>query len=193
METNEEFAKFVELIPFPAWLTDPSGTLVYANQAMLKRLDSTQIQIAGLHWLSFVQPPERARLETFWQARLESKSVGRTNVNLPYSVDHADIVELTCFYPKTDNVEHVWVFAAHDTVKLTHDYEATVEDLRATLNFVPAHTWYANAQGALTWVNDRFADFLVSLKTTISDEVSTLTQIGNRILSLCIQKIVQKA
>src|SRR5260370_16347622 len=32
--------------------------------------------------------------------------------------------------------------------------------LQATLNMIPAHTWYALASGALTFVSDRTADYL---------------------------------
>jgi PAS domain S-box-containing protein len=34
------------------------------------------------------------------------------------------------------------------------------EPLQATLNLIPAHTWYANSSGALTFVNNRCAEFL---------------------------------
>src|SRR5579864_6428290 len=36
----------------------------------------------------------------------------------------------------------------------------TNEPLQATLNLIPAHTWYANSSGALTFVNRRCAEFL---------------------------------
>src|SRR5882757_315185 len=32
--------------------------------------------------------------------------------------------------------------------------------LRATLNVIPAYTWYAGPSGALTFVNERLADYL---------------------------------
>jgi len=32
--------------------------------------------------------------------------------------------------------------------------------LRATLDVIPAYTWYANPSGALTFVNQRCADYL---------------------------------
>jgi hypothetical protein len=32
--------------------------------------------------------------------------------------------------------------------------------LQATLNVIPAHTWYAGPSGALTFVNTRIADYL---------------------------------
>src|ERR1700690_3305985 len=38
--------------------------------------------------------------------------------------------------------------------------EALRTQLRASLNLIPAHTWYATASGALTYVNDRCADYL---------------------------------
>src|ERR1700747_963930 len=33
-------------------------------------------------------------------------------------------------------------------------------ELRATLNLIPAHTWYARPSGALAFVNERCADYL---------------------------------
>ena len=35
-----------------------------------------------------------------------------------------------------------------------------VAQLQATLNVIPAHTWYAAPSGALTFVNKRTADYL---------------------------------
>jgi len=35
-----------------------------------------------------------------------------------------------------------------------------VEQLQATLNVIPAYTWYADPTGALTFVNKRHADYL---------------------------------
>src|SRR5690242_1229304 len=32
--------------------------------------------------------------------------------------------------------------------------------LQATLNLIPAHTWFANASGALTFLNERGCDYL---------------------------------
>jgi PAS domain-containing protein len=33
-------------------------------------------------------------------------------------------------------------------------------ELRATLNLIPAHTWYADPSGALTFVNERLSNYL---------------------------------
>lgn len=36
--------------------------------------------------------------------------------------------------------------------------QAREAQLRATLDVIPAYTWYANPSGALTFVNERHAD-----------------------------------
>ena len=39
-----------------------------------------------------------------------------------------------------------------------HGHSPLAEQLKATLNIVPAHTWYAMPNGALAFVNERSAD-----------------------------------
>src|ERR1700757_907111 len=41
-----------------------------------------------------------------------------------------------------------------------HQNPPLVEQLQATLNIIPAHAWYALPNGALTFVNERTADYL---------------------------------
>ncbi len=41
-----------------------------------------------------------------------------------------------------------------------HEHSPLEEQLKATLNIVPAHTWYALPNGALAFVNERSADYL---------------------------------
>jgi len=45
-------------------------------------------------------------------------------------------------------------------VKTLRKYPPLEEQLRATLNVIPAYTWYADPSGALTFVNGRTADYL---------------------------------
>src|SRR5580700_2039660 len=48
-------------------------------------------------------------------------------------------------------------FNVNGALQQTSPLEA---QLQATLNIVPAHTWYALPTGALTFVNERTADYL---------------------------------
>src|SRR5271169_310830 len=47
-----------------------------------------------------------------------------------------------------------------DEVEKAEERPSFVTDLQATLNVVPAHTWYAASSGGLTFVNKRTADYL---------------------------------
>jgi PAS domain S-box-containing protein len=47
-----------------------------------------------------------------------------------------------------------------DAGKKAEDQPGYVAQLQATLNVIPAHTWYASASGGLTFVNKRTADYL---------------------------------
>jgi PAS domain-containing protein len=41
-----------------------------------------------------------------------------------------------------------------------HQHSPFEAQLQATLNLIPAHAWYAGPNGALTFVNERTADYL---------------------------------
>jgi hypothetical protein len=47
------------------------------------------------------------------------------------------------------------------TILSASEQQSSLEaQLQATLNVIPAHTWYAGPSGALTFVNTRIADYL---------------------------------
>jgi PAS domain-containing protein len=47
-----------------------------------------------------------------------------------------------------------------DAGEKAEDESGYVAQLQATLNVIPAHTWYASPSGGLTFVNKRTADYL---------------------------------
>jgi PAS domain-containing protein len=47
-----------------------------------------------------------------------------------------------------------------DAGKKAEDHPGYVAQLQATLNVIPAYTWYASPSGGLTFVNKRTADYL---------------------------------
>src|SRR5580700_445138 len=52
------------------------------------------------------------------------------------------------------------VAASLDVNGVLHRHPPPGAELQATLNIVPAYTWYALPNGALTFVNERSADYL---------------------------------
>src|SRR5258705_3902796 len=49
---------------------------------------------------------------------------------------------------------------AHTTFDAAQPPVRVEPQLQATLNLIPAHTWYANASGELTFLNERGSDYL---------------------------------
>jgi formate hydrogenlyase transcriptional activator len=52
------------------------------------------------------------------------------------------------------------VVTGFDVDGVLHQHSSLEAQLQATLNIVPAYTWYAQPNGALTFVNERTADYL---------------------------------
>lgn len=51
------------------------------------------------------------------------------------------------------------VFTGLDVNEVLHRYSPPEAQLQATLDIIPAHAWYALPNGALTFVNERTADY----------------------------------
>ena len=65
--------------------------------------------------------------------------------------------------------------------------------LRATLNMIPAYTWYAAPSGALTFVNERGADYLgLPKRSSASASEPTPAQHGTRISPFSIRTITRR-
>jgi PAS domain-containing protein len=73
------------------------------------------------------------------------------------------------------------VVTGFDVNGVLHQHSPLEAQLQATLNIVPAYAWYALPNGALTFVNERTADFLVSQEIILSVAVQTLARIGTHI------------
>ena len=64
--------------------------------------------------------------------------------------------------------------------------------LRATVNVIPAHVWYANPSGALVFVNSRSADYLGLPKDHLFVWESTLVERGILTFLCCTQMITKR-
>src|SRR6266849_8842615 len=72
-----------------------------------------------------------------------------------------ECVELIAFGHKAGDDAELWLFTALGVNGVAAQKRPELEaQLQATLNVIPAYTWYALPSGALTFVNDRSADYL---------------------------------
>src|ERR1700733_15292044 len=62
--------------------------------------------------------------------------------------------------PHTPAGNETMVVPSPDVDGVLHPHASLEAQLQATLNIVPAYAWYASPNGALTFVNERSADYL---------------------------------
>src|ERR1700685_4523117 len=150
---------FVHNSPYPAWLATGKGDCVYANPA-LERLTGLNLEeIIQADWRSFLLEEDRATETASWQGSIAPNTTCRVRVRMRAIDGVATPVDLIALGYGTDDGE-LWLFVASHAGAATHQSPSLEVQLKATLNVIPAYTWYALPSGALTFVNERNGDYL---------------------------------
>src|ERR1700758_2205174 len=77
------------------------------------------------------------------------------------SDDVPKCVELIAFGHKAGDDTELWLFTGLEIKSIAAQKHPELEaQIQATLNVIPAYTWYSLPSGALTFVNERTADYL---------------------------------
>jgi formate hydrogenlyase transcriptional activator len=154
-----EIGTFVQDSAHPVWLANERGDCIYANAALerLTGLDSNQINEAD--WRSFLLEEDRAAATVSWQRSLAAGGLFRERVRMRGVRDPA-MFELIAFKHKVRDGAELWLFNALPAEDFPPQNPTFETQLRATLDVIPAYTWYAVPSGALTFVNKRCADYL---------------------------------
>ena len=152
---------FIQSSPHPAWLATTQGQCVYANPALERLTGFNSDQINQADWRSFLLEEDRAVASASWQKSLATGTPYRVQVRMRGSDDVPKCVELIAFGHKAGDGRELWLFTGLDVRSIAAQKRPELEaQLRATLNVIPAYTWYADPSGALTFVNERHADYL---------------------------------
>jgi PAS domain S-box-containing protein len=151
---------FVQSSPHPAWLATCGGECFYVNQALERLTGLKSDQISQVDWRSFVLDEDRAAASASWQRSLASGTHYRTRVRLRGFDGVPADVELIAFGHKLNDGTELWLFTGLHVHGPTERYPRLEAQLQATLNVIPACTWYALPSGGLTFVNERTADYL---------------------------------
>ena len=134
---------------------------MYANPALERLTGFNSDQINKPDWRSFLLEEDRAVASASWQRSLATGTSYRVQVRMRGSDDVPKCVELIAFGHKAGGGPELWLFSALDVNGVAALKRPELEaQLRATLNVIPAYTWYADPSGALTFVNKRHADYL---------------------------------
>jgi formate hydrogenlyase transcriptional activator len=151
---------FVQSSPHPAWLATSNGECVYANPALERLTGLNSDQINQADWRSLLVEEDRVGATASWQRSLATRTPYRTRVRIRGFDDVPAMVEVIAFGHKTGDGPELWLFAGLHVHGLTQQYPQLEAQLQATLNVIPAYTWYANPSGGLTFLNERLSDYL---------------------------------
>jgi PAS domain S-box-containing protein len=152
---------FVESSPYPAWLATSKGDCLYANPALIRLTGLKSDQINQADWRNFLLEEDRAVASTSWQRSLDTGTPFRVQVRMRASDRAPKCVELIAFGHKASDGMELWLFTALEVNGVAAQKRPEFEaQLQATLNVIPAYTWYAVPSGALTFVNERNANYL---------------------------------
>lgn len=152
---------FIQKAPYPSWLATAQGRCVYANPALERFTGFNSEQINQADWRSFLLEEDRAAASAAWQRSIATGTPYCVQVHLRGSNDARKRVELIAFGNKAGVDQELWLFCALDIDGVGVQQRPELEpQLQATLNVIPAYTWYALPSGALTFVNERTANYL---------------------------------
>jgi PAS domain S-box-containing protein len=152
---------FIQSSPHPAWLATTQGHCVYANPALERLTGFNSDQINQADWRSFLLEEDRAVASASWQRSLATGTPYRVQVRMRGSDGAPECVELIAFGHKAGDGTELWLFTGLDVNGVAAQKSPELEaQLQATLNVIPADTWYALPSGALLFVNERTANYL---------------------------------
>ena len=152
---------FIQSSPHPAWLATAQGHCVYANPALEHLTGFNSDQINQADWRSFLLEEDRAVASASWQRSLATGTPYRVQIRMRGRDGAPECVELIAFGHKAGDDPELWLFSALDANGVAAQKRPELEaQLQATLNVIPAYTWYALPSGALTFVNERTANYL---------------------------------
>jgi len=160
MTHRGQISAFVESSPHPVWLASSNGMCTYANPALQRLTGLNSGQMEEQDWLKFVVEEDREAAKASWKLSIATQTPYRTRVRI-VGIDGVPVtVDVTAFGHSTNNGDQLWLFMALYIQGPALQYPALEARLRAVLNVIPAYTWYSAPAGALTFVNERTANYL---------------------------------
>ena len=163
--------KLVDSLPAFIFANRADGYLDYCNRHMLEYLGVPFEALEGSKWGAVVHPDDLGEVTARLQATLASGEpfdcearVRRADGDFRWMLHRVVAArdgtgQIVRLYGSSIDIEDrkraEYEVRTHETVHVTLEAQ-----LQATLNIIPAYTWYAAPSGALTFVNERCADYL---------------------------------
>jgi PAS domain S-box-containing protein len=145
--------------PNLVWLAGNGCDCLYGNPALqrLTGLDSNQIY--QLDWRYLLLEEDRAVATACWQRSVAAGTPYHSRVRIRKRNGAGVPVDLQAFRHRANDEAEIWLFSGLRLQSATREQPLEWQ-MQATLNLVPAHTWYTVPSGGLTFVNGWCADYL---------------------------------
>ena len=139
------------------------GYFDYFNRRWLDFLGKSLEDVCGWRWAESVHPEDAGEIVQKWRAALASGEpfVAEARVRCEDGTYRAFLHRKVPLHDEHGNIVK-WFGSSIDIEdrRRAEERRPLEAELQATLNVIPAYTWYALPSGALTFVNERTADYL---------------------------------
>jgi PAS domain S-box-containing protein len=140
---------FVQGSPYPAWLATNTGDCIYANSALERLTGLDSHEISQTDWRNFLLEEDRAAAAASWQRCLATGTPYCARVRMRGIDGVPATVELIAFGHQVSDGTELWLFTGISVQGDTRQRPPSERQLQASLNMIPAYTWYAFPSGAL--------------------------------------------
>jgi formate hydrogenlyase transcriptional activator len=173
--TEDRIQLIIDTTPALLHSAVPEGSLDYMNQRWLTFLGVPLEEVLGWHWTRFIHAEDREAFVAKWREALATgepfeaesrvrRADGQYRWVLHRKVPLRDASgTIVKWYGSSIDIEdrrqaECRIRELRQSLDFTPQHLEA--QLQATLNVIPAYTWYAPPSGALTFVNERCADYL---------------------------------
>lgn len=111
-------------------------------------------------WQNLLVKEDRAAATNSWQRSVASGTPYRARVRVRGFDGVPASVELIAFGHPVDDGSQLWLFTALYIHSAAQQHPPLEAQLQATLNLIPAYTWYSSASGGLTFLCERGCEYL---------------------------------
>jgi PAS domain S-box-containing protein len=173
--SEQELRLVVEAIPALVWRAAPEGNIDYVNKRLLEYLGAPLDEVTGWGWMDKVHPDDVAFKVRTWLQNLESTKPHRIACRFrgadsryrwfevrgePLRAGDGRVLRWYGVLIDIDDQRKAEEALRESESKNAEEQPRSAAQLQATLNVIPAYTWYAAPSGGLTFVNKRTGDFL---------------------------------
>jgi PAS domain S-box-containing protein len=162
-ESESKLRQIIDTVPGLIWSTGPDGEPTHVSQRLVDYSGMRFEDFKHLGWKAFVHPDDFPETVKAYYHAIQSGTSYQDVMRLrradgEYRWHHARCEPLRDRQGRI--IQRYGLSVDIDEAKKAEEQPRSAAQLQATLNVIPAYTWYAAPSGGLTFVNKRTADYL---------------------------------